>query len=301
MTSRPRQWFDFLLLYGLFLLARPLPRRFLLAVGRGLGSLTWHVFGYRREVVLDNLRHAFGSEQDEAGLQRLALRFYRNLGMTLMEFLVFPRLRRRDFLELVEVEGARHIQAVAREGRGGLFVTGHYGNWELLAARAAAAGFKVTAAAKTQSNPMVDRIQNDIRRRAGVGILRTDSGVKAMLKAIRRGEMIALVADQDAGSEGFFVDFLGRPASFFKGPALFAYRTGVPLVTVFIQRLPDLRHRIVFEPPVRVDPSWDEETAVRELTRHHAARLEAAVRRAPEQYFWVHRRWKTQPPSGGTE
>ena len=117
--------------------------------------------------MLDNLRHAFGSEQDEAGLQRLALRFYRNLGMTLMEFLVFPRLRRRDFLELVEVEGARRIQAVAREGRGGLFVTGHYGNWELLAARAAAAGFKVTAAAKTQSNPMVDRIQNDIRRRAG--------------------------------------------------------------------------------------------------------------------------------------
>ncbi len=298
MTSRSRQWFDFLLLYGLLLLARPLPRRFLLAVGRWLGWLTWHVFRYRRTVVLENLQHAFGNEMDARRLRKLALDFYRHLGMTLMEFLVFPRLRRRDFLELVEVEGDRHLQAVVRQGRGALFVTGHLGNWELLAARAAASGFKVTAAAKTQSNARVDRIQNDIRHRAGVGILRTDSGVRGMLKALRGGGILALVADQDAGREGCFVDFLGRPASFFKGPALLAYRTGVPLVTVFIQRLPGGRHRVVFEPPVVADPGWDEATAVRELTAHHAARLEAAVRRAPEQYFWVHRRWKTRPPAG---
>ncbi len=296
MTSRTRQRFDFLMLYGLFLVARPLPRRWLLALGRGLGTLTWRVIRYRRDVVLDNLRHAFGAEYNDDRLHDLAHSFYRHLGMTLMEFLVFPRLKRKDFLDLVEVQGAEHAQAMARSGRGGLFVTGHLGNWEMLAARGAAAGFKVTAAVKTQSNPQVDRIQNDIRRRAGVGILRTDSGVKSMLKALRRGEMIALVADQDAGGDGYFTEFLGRPASFFKGPALFAVRAQVPLVTVFINRLPDGRHRVVFESPTTVDPSWDEETAVAELTRHYANQLEAAVRRAPEQYFWIHRRWKTTKP-----
>ncbi len=297
MTSRSRKWFDFLLLYSLFILVRPLPRKLLLAVGRGLGTFAWRVIRFRRSIVLDNLEHAFGAERDESQLADLAQAFFRNLGMTLMEFLVFPRLKRNDFLELVEIEGSQHFQKVAREGRGCLFVTGHFGNWELMAARAAAAGFKVTAAVKTQSNAQVDRIQNEIRRRAGVGILRTDSGVRAMLKALRRGEMIALVADQDAGSEGYFTEFMGRQASFFKGPALFAYRARVPMLTVFIYRLPNGKHRLVIEPPAYVDPEWDESTAVAQLTRHHVRQLEAAVRKSPEQYFWVHRRWKTKAPA----
>ncbi len=294
MTSRPRQWFDFLLLYGLFILARPLPRRALLWWGRMLGELTWRVIGYRKEVVRENLRHAF-AELDPAARDHLARSFYRHLGMTLMEFLVFPRLARRDFLSLVDVRGDRHIHEAARAGRGALFVTGHLGNWEMLAARAAASGYRVTAAAKRQSNARVDSVQNRIRRRAGVGILKTDSGVRAMLQALRRGGLIALVADQDAGRDGVFTPFLGREASFFKGPALLAWRTGAPLIPVFIHRLDDHRHEVVFEPPVTIDPDWDEQTAVRELTAHFAARLEAAVRRHPEQYFWVHRRWKTRP------
>ncbi|NCQ33920.1 lysophospholipid acyltransferase family protein [bacterium] len=295
MTSRPRQWFDYCLLCSLLRLARPMPRTLLLALGRGLGSSTWRVFRFRRQVVRENLGHAF-ADLDARQRDALALAFYRSLGMTLMEFLVFPRLRRRDFLDLVEMEGIRHLHAAAALGKGALIVTGHMGNWEMLGARAAASGYQVTAAAKTQSNARVDRMQNGIRRRAGVDILKTDSGVKAMLKALRQGRMVALVADQDAGSEGYFTPFLGRPASFFKGPALFAYRTGVPMLTVFIHRLDDRRHRVVIEPAVQVDPTWDEDQAVAALTTHFAARLEAAVRRNPEQYFWVHRRWKTQPP-----
>ncbi len=296
MTSRPRKLFDFLLLYTLFVVVRPLPQSWLLALGRGLGTFTWRVVHYRRAIVLDNLRHAFGHEYDEDQLAELAHTFFKNLGMTLMEFLAFPRFRRQDFLEMVEVEGSRYLHQAVSEGRGCLFITGHFGNWELMAARVAAAGFKVTVAVKTQSNAHVDRIQNEIRQKVGIGILRTDSGVRAMLKALRQGRMLAMVADQDAGADGFFTEFLGRPASFFKGPALFAYRARVPLLTVFIYRLADGRHRVVIEPPAKLDPQWDEDTAVAHLTQHHARRLEAAIRRSPANYFWVHRRWKTKPP-----
>ena len=178
-----------------------------------------------------------------------------------------------------------------------MFVSGHFGNWELVGAKFSAEGFKVSAAVKTQSNSRVDRVQNEIRRGVGIGILRTDSSVKEMMQALRRGEMIALVADQDAGKEGHFADFMGREASVFKGPAYFAWRLKVPLLTVFIYRQPGGKHLVVVDPPVMPDPEWDEETAVARLTELHVQRLEKAVRRAPEQYFWVHRRWKTRPPT----
>ena len=124
MTSRPRQWFDYCLLCSLLRLARPMPRTLLLALGRGLGSSTWRVFRFRRQVVRENLGHAF-ADLDARQRDALALAFYRSLGMTLMEFLVFPRLRRRDFLDLVEMEGIRHLHAAAALGKCALIVTGH--------------------------------------------------------------------------------------------------------------------------------------------------------------------------------
>ena len=96
-------------------------------------------------------------------------------------------------------------------------------------------------------------------------------------------------------SKGIFLDFLGCPASVFRGPAYFAWRTGVPLLPCAIAREPGGDHHIHFQPPVWPDPDWDEETAVRELSRRHVDALAAAIRRWPEQYFWVHRRWKTRP------
>lgn len=296
MTSRVRQRLDFAILYALLLLARPLPRRLLLGLGRALGDFVWQVVRFRRRVVLENLTAAFGSEMSAGEIRHLARRFYRNLGMTLMEFLSIPRLKATQVEELVELQGREHLDGVMAEGRGGLLVSGHFGNWELLAARLAAAGYKVNFIAKSQANPEVDRIQNEIRTRAGIGILRSGSDVKAMILALRRREFIGLLADQDAGKDGVFTSFLGRPASVFRGTAYLAWKLKCPIVTGHILRRPDGRHLVVIEPAVYPDPQWDEETAVTRLTEMHVQRLEAAVRKAPDHYFWLHRRWKTRPP-----
>ena len=154
-----------------------------------------------------------------------------------------------------------------------------------------------SAAVKTQSNARVDALQNSIRNSSGVSILRTDSGVKEMMKTLRGGGMVAMVVDQDAGGSGYFTDFLGQTASVFKGPAIFCRRMKAPILPVFIHRLPAGRHRIVIDPPMRADPAWDEETAVARLTERHVRRLEEVVRTSPDHYFWVHRRWKTRPPA----
>ena len=296
MTSRPRQWLDYSLLYLLFLLARPLPRGFLLAVGRSIGTLVWKVIGYRREVVLDNLRHAFGAEMTEDEIRQLAHRFYRNLGMTLMEFLAFPRLGPEDFCELVDVRGREHFEKTVAEGNGALLVSGHFGNWEMMGARIAAEGQKVAFIVKEQTNARVDRIQNDIRHKAGIGTIRSGgAAIKEMVRALRRKELIGLVGDQDAGPDGYFTEFLGREASVFRGTAYFAWKLKVPIVTGFIFRQPDGRHVVEVDEPFAADPAWDEQTAIARLTEMHTGRLEAAVRKAPEQYFWLHRRWKTRP------
>lgn len=297
MTSRPRQLLDYSLLYLLFLLARPLPRSFLLALGRGLGTFVWKVVRFRREVVLDNLRHAFGEEMDEREINDLAFSFYRNLGMTLMEFLSLPGLKKDDFLELVEIEGQEYFQDIVSGGSGALLVSGHFGNWEMMGARVAAEGQKVSFIVKEQTNARVDRIQNDIRHRSGIGTIRSGgASIREMIKALRNQELIGLVGDQDAGPEGYFTEFLGRQASVFRGTAYFAWKLKVPIITGFIFRQPDGRHKLMVDPPFAAEPDWDEETAVARLTEIHVQRLEAAIRKAPEQYFWLHRRWKTRPP-----
>jgi KDO2-lipid IV(A) lauroyltransferase len=104
------------------------------------------------------------------------------------------------------------------------------------------------------------------------------------------------VGDQDAGAEGYFTEFLGREASVFRGTAYFAWKFKIPIITGFIFRQPDGRHLVKVDPPFAPDPDWDEETAVARMTEMHVQRLEAAIRQAPDHYFWLHRRWKTRPP-----
>jgi len=283
------------MLYLMMQVARPLPRQWALAWGRALGDFVWKVVGFRRDIVLDNIRHAFGHEMDEAGVRNIARSFYRNLGMTLMEFLKLPHMKTGEIDDLVEIEGLEYLDEL-KTGGGAIFVSGHFGNWEYTGARAAALGIPVSFMVKTQHNPHVDRIQNDIRARAGVGIIRTGASVKEMIRALRRGEFIGMLADQDAGKDGVFVDFLGRPASVLKGAGYLSWRLKVPLITAYTFRQQDGHHLLVVDPPVYPDRNLGEEDAVRRLTEHHVQRLEAAVRRAPDHFYWVHRRWKTSPP-----
>jgi KDO2-lipid IV(A) lauroyltransferase len=276
-------------------LASLLPRRTLLGLGRGLGALVWRRGLYRREVVRDNLRRAFG-ELDEAERDAIAAGFFRHLGTNLVEFLLLGRLSRDQIRDWVDLEGLENYRTAAAAGHGVLLVTGHFGNWELLAARLGAEGLPVTFLGKSQTNERSDRLLGATRARAGVRVLRAGGPLKEMVVALRRGEVIGLAADQDAGPDGCFVPFLGREASFFRGAAYFAWKLKAPVISAMMFRQPDGRHRLELGPPYAPDPEWDEPTAVPRLTEIFAQRLEAAVRRAPDQYLWTHRRWKTRPP-----
>jgi KDO2-lipid IV(A) lauroyltransferase len=167
-----------------------------------------------------------------------------------------------------------------------------------------ARGYPTTFLVKEQSNPLASRMQNRLRAAGGIEIVKQGPLVaRGVLRALRRGHLVGILPDQNAGRHGVFVDFLGKPASTFKGPAFFAWKANVPIVQGYVRRMPDGTHHAVVEPPIFPDPNAGEEEEVRRLTQLYTKDLERWVRAHPENYYWVHRRWKTQPdaedgPSG---
>ena len=298
MSGAMKRWrwrAEYLILNGVYRLAQSLPWRALPGWGRRLGLLAHRVAPIRKAVVLANLRGVFGNERSEAEIASLAREFYANLGITVLEFCSFGKMDSARLREVTVIDGLEHLVHCRENGTGALLVSGHYGNWELMGASVTARGYPVKFLIKTQSNPLVDRLQNETRAAAGLGVIRPGLALREMVRMLRRGEFIGLLGDQDAGSDGVFVDFLGRPASVFRGTAYLAYRLGCPIIVGHIIRRADGKHHVTFEQPITADPAWDEATAVSHMTEAHVRILERVIRTAPEHYWWLHRRWKTRP------
>lgn len=301
-TRRPtlKHRLEYLGLYVAYILGRTLPRRRFIRVGEWLGRFVFDVLRIRREVALSNLRFVFQAEKSEQELVDLARRSYAQLVGTLLEFASLSRTKKEELREIVSFEGLEHLEAaLSTPKRGAILVTGHYGNWELFGAAFVARGYPTTFLVKEQSNPLASKMQNRLRADGGIEIVKQGPLVaRGVLRALRRGHLVGILPDQDAGRHGVFVDFLGRPASTFKGPAFFAWKANVPIIQGYARRMPDGTHRGKLEPPIYPDPHADEEEEVRRLTQLYTSDLERWVRAYPENYYWVHRRWKTQPEPG---
>jgi KDO2-lipid IV(A) lauroyltransferase len=285
-----RQRAEYVAVRGALAMAGALPMGIARAIGAGTGTLAW-VLGVRRRVCLDNITRALGVNRAQAS--RIARRSYQNLGRSLMEFAAFRRWSGADVLARVDIDGMDHLVRAREAGRGVLLVAGHYGNWEMLGAAIGHHGHPISFVVGQQTNHRVDDVMNDLRRAQGIGIIPRGTALRKVLQALRANQAVALLADQDARKGGVMVDFLGRPASTVRGPALFALRAGCPILPVFIRR-DGGRHRATVEPPLWPDPARDEDAAVLDLTQRYTDALARQVRAHPDQYFWPHRRWKTQ-------
>lgn len=284
-----------LLVGGLRAGVRSMSWRASLRLGAGLGDLA-HGLGLRRAVAEENLALAFPERTAEARARILALH-YRHLGQVACEYARLGELARAPEGEVIAAaRGLEHVEAVWQEGRGAILLGGHYGTIELLGAWLGRR-YPTDFVLKPLSNPGVDAIHARLVAEAGVGNIPVGAGVRRIFAALRQNRLVAMVADQDARGDGVFVPFMGRLSSTPVGPAAIALRTGAPIVMGFITRRPDGRHEIDFVPPLR-PLAVEAPDAVRTLTARHTACLEAWVRRHPEMWLWLHRRWKTPPPEG---
>jgi KDO2-lipid IV(A) lauroyltransferase len=284
-------------LYTVFLLSRILPRRAFVRVGSLVGRICFDLLRIRRDVTMENLRFVFGHQQSERELVALGRRSYEQLGGSLLEFSSLYSLTRDELLREVRIDNLEALDAIRASGRGAMLVTGHFGNWELFGAAFVARGYPTTFLVKEQSNPLASRMQNLLRARGGIEIIKQGPQVaRHVLRALQRGHLVGILPDQDARRHGVFVDFLGRPASTYKGPAYFAYHARVPIVAGYIRRNPDGTHHAAIIDPLHPDTSRPEQEEIHRLTQEYVRTMEEWVRRYPEHYFWVHRRWKTRPP-----
>ena len=278
----------FVLLFGY--IARMLPLSLALSVGSALGDFVFYGVRVRRKIVLKNLRTAFDAEKSEEEIRRIARATYRNLGRILVEVSRFPVLRRQNGLtEQVRIAHPEVMERMKRKGKGVVLVSGHFGNWEMLGATVARWG-EFNVLALTQKNRRVDRLLNDYRGSMGVRPIPLGASVKVILQTLNRGEWVGFLSDQDAGQEGMFVDFFGVPSSTPPGPAAVALKRKIPLVMALIVREKGGRHRAVFE------QIWDGEEqgqTVWSLTQAYTKRLESYIRKHPDHWFWLHRRWKS--------
>ena len=274
-----------------------LPRPLALGAGAVAGRIA-HAAGLRRRVTEDNLAAAF-PEMDAGARGVLTRRVYEHFGRMAVDSL---RLSASGPSALVPYVTGGEIVRIVKEalakGRGAIILTGHLGNWELAGAYLAATGFPVAAVVKPPSNPYLARHTEQVRLRLGIESVDMPDAKTAIPQALRRNRAVGLVADQGALRSNIWAPFFGRPTKTPAGPGLFAVRSGAPVLFGVLVATPGGRYELMGEVLLE-EAAGDVEEASRQIAVLFRKRLEALVRRYPEQYLWTHRLWKQQPTPEG--
>jgi KDO2-lipid IV(A) lauroyltransferase len=256
--------------------------------------LFYHLSPKHRVIVLQNLINAF-PEKTEAEIGRIAKNVYLNLGTTAAEFFVIPTLTKENMSDWVTFDGLDNYERARSKGKGILFYTAHFGNWEMLAACVGLQGIIVTIIYRALDNPVLEDFVAWFRSFTGHKILPKGGAAGTITERLRHNEMIGVLIDQNVSwREGVFIDFFGRPASTTKRFADIALRTGAPVMVGFSIRQPDGRYRLVFPEDVEIIRTGDHEKDLFENTQKFTRIIEDVVRKYPDQYFWLHQRWKTK-------
>jgi Kdo2-lipid IVA lauroyltransferase/acyltransferase len=273
-----------------------LPHRFSRAVCAGLGALSYWLWPRLRAVGLFNLRLAF-PEWPPRARRRVLFGLFQSLGRMLADFAHFPRWNRGNIERLIVYDGFENYAEARRLGKGVLFLTAHFGNWELSSLAHGIYGYPLHFVVRELDNPLIDALINRYRCRSGGAPIEKRDFAFQSLRALKQGGDVGILMDQNMlPAEGVFVDFLGRAACTTTGPARLAQKTGVPIVLGLVIWDPQAKkYRLRFERLEWIQRENPEEEILVN-TAHFTERIAEYVRRYPDHWLWVHRRWKTRPP-----
>ena len=271
-----------------------IPRYKALKIADFLGRLWFALDKRHRDVALKNLTHVFGMEKNASEIRRLARRIFRNLVFIIFEIGWLQRLQEKKFSKYFHVHGLHYLKNAHKKGKGVLVLTGHMGNWELLSMAAAMLGYPMSAIYRPLDFKPLDLFFVNLRGHYGAGLYPKKNAMRPILRGLKKGELIGILLDQNTSvKSGVFVDFFNRKACTNKGLALIALGTDTPVVPLFLLREED-GYRVEFGPEVTIIRTGDKEKDIKANTRQYNRVIEDVIRRYPEQWFWVHRRWKTQ-------
>ena len=275
------------------ILPRPLAR----ATGIGLAWLVYVLHVRLRQVGMRNLAMVF-PEKGEAERARILRGEFASLGRQLAEVCQFPRYTRENVEQVVVYDGLENYEQAYARGKGVLFLTAHFGGWELSAFTHSLHGHWMHVVVRAMDNVYLDRLIRQYRTMHGNQIVEKDDFVRGLLAAMKAGEVVGILMDTNmTPPQGIFVDFFGIPACTASGLARIALKTDaavVPTFTIWDARLG--KYRLRFDPAVELVRTGDLEADIKANTQRFNLIIEDYVRKYPEQWLWVHRRWKTRPP-----
>lgn len=263
-----------------------LPHRIALSLGWLVGDLGYLADRRHRRLAIANIQCVFGQEKTAAEIRRIARQSFHHLGMNFIEFL-------RGLPREVEILGRENYCPFLEKKQGMIFIIGHLGNWEVLGRVAAREGVRpLVAVGRDIKNKAVDAYIKGKRKHWQLEILGKKGCLPQLIESLRAGKNVAILIDQYAGRRAIFVDFLGRPTSTTASPAVLALRTGAPLIPVFMIRQNAGRYQVIVERPMEVVSTDNLAKDLAVITQRMVRPLEKYIRQFPEQWWWVHRRWR---------
>ena len=268
-----------------------LPRRLCDALGRMLALCLWPFLpAKRKKLAREQVAMCLGTDAKES--ERIAKESAVRFGPMLFEVLRFPVIVRR-MADYVEIEGAEHLRTMLEKGKGAVIATAHTGNWELMGGALSQAGFPIIGVAMRQHDAAMDRFINEYRCLVGMHITYKDD-VREMFRMMKKGWIVGLLADQDTNRrDGVVLDFFGQPTNCVPGPAAMARSAGIGVIPGYITRKKDGTHKIILHAPIDVPRTKDKRTDIRTAGQAVNRILEQHIREHPEEWFWLHDRWKS--------
>ena len=271
-----------------------LPRSVSLIFGGWLGMLAYRLASQQRRLACEHIQQALDIT-DEHTIKTIVQNCFLNLGKNMAEFMLLPRMNSKLLQQFVSFEGILHVEKALAKGNGAIILTGHFGNWELLAASISNTVAPLTPIVRELRSPRLNAFVSKYREKAGYSTIDRNTGVRQALRCLRNNNLLGIVADVDTSVNGVFVDFFGIPAYTPYSPIAFALKTGAAILPSFIIRQPDGTHQVIIEAPLILERCDDKEKELVINTQKYTKVIESYIRKNPEQWIWMHQRWKTRP------
>jgi len=285
-----RWLFETALVVLLSLPAAVLPNKIALKVGEILGLLVFHVWESRRKIAVENIEKSALKNLKDAELT--AKETFKNIGKSFVEVVKIYYGFGKGIIDNIEVRDVDHYLKAKSKNKGVIFITGHCGNWELMALAFGIKVDDVSVVARRQNNPYLNRFVENVRAKYGNKVIYKKGALKGILLELKKGRSVGILMDQAVlKDEGCKIDFLGRPAWTTKVPALIARKTGAAVIPVFINRNGD-RHVINIYPEVELSVDDNTEMAVIKDTKRFSGYIEDYIKEHPSEWLWIHKRWK---------
>ncbi len=269
-----------------------LPYKGVLWLGKILGKLYYRIAARQRRRALLQIQESLRISLDDA--QKHIDSLFVKLGQTFVEMLYMPALTLDNLHQYITIENRHFLAEAVEQGRGVVLLTAHVGNWEWLGASLAMDGFPLAAVIKRQPNDQHTRILNEYREMTGIEIFaRGTTELVSAARALKKGKILGFLADQDAGTTGLFIEFLGKMSSTPVGPTVFAKKFKAPVVPVFMVRKPEGGHRVIIHEPFYYEDTGNEVEDNYKITVKMTKIIEKTIREYPDEWLWFQKRWNT--------